>query len=101
MDLQQVDVVEIEALKGGIDGVVYGCARQAALVGVVLELRQLLAVVDASQTWVLTYDAKAFGKDDELVAREVILLDRFADDLFGDAVGVDIGWNELSVSISF
>ena len=33
----------------------------------------------------------ALGKEDKLLARDVVLLDSFGDDLFGDAVGVDVG----------
>lgn len=33
----------------------------------------------------------AFGENDELLARDVILLDGFADDFFGATVGVDVG----------
>jgi hypothetical protein len=64
------------------------------LVGVVLQHRQLLAVVDTSQAWVFANNAEAFGEDDELVARKFVLLDRLANDLLGDAVGVDIGCEE-------
>ena len=82
MDLEEVDVLEIEALERRVDSIEDGLARQASLVRVVLELGQLFRVQDASEAWVFADDAEAFREDDELVAGEVVFLDGFADDLF-------------------
>ena len=91
VDLQEIDVVGIEALQGGIDLVEDGLARQTALVGVVSELWKLRAILDCSQTWVLARVSVAFGEDDELMAGKFVLLDRLANDLFRDSVGVYVG----------
>jgi hypothetical protein len=37
----------------------------------------------------------AFREEDDLVARDVVLLEGFADDLLGDAVGVDVGLDAI------
>jgi hypothetical protein len=52
------------------------------LIRVVLQLWHLGRVLDASQTGVLANVTEALCEDDELVAREVIFLDRFTDDFF-------------------
>ena len=41
----------------------------------------------------------AFREEDELVAGDVVLLDGFGDDLLGDAVGVNIGLEQLSATL--
>ena len=41
---------------------------------------------------VVFVDAKvAFREDDDFTARDVVLFEGFADDAFGDAVGINVG----------
>ena len=91
MDLQQVQVRRVEAGERGLDGGEDGLPREAALVDVVLALPDLLAEVDVPHFGLLADDAVAFGEDDELVARDVVFFDGFADYGLGEAVGVDVG----------
>jgi hypothetical protein len=82
VDLQKVDVVGIKALERSIDSVEDCLARQTTLVCVVPELRQLLSILNGSQAWVLACVTVTFCKDNKLVARKIVLLDCFANDLF-------------------
>jgi len=41
---------------------------------------------------------KAFCEDDKLIAREVVLFDRFAYDFLGDAIGVDVGFDDCMLA---
>lgn len=86
VDLQQIDIVGIKALEGGIYCVEYCLARKTTLVGIVPELWQLFAVLDCSKSRILAGVAVALCEDDELVAREIVLLDSFANDLLGDTI---------------
>lgn len=95
MDLQQVDVRCVETGERGVDGVEDGGPAEADVVRVVFELREFVCVFDATQAGVFAYGAETFCEDGELVAGDRELLDCFADDLFGDAVGVDVGWDVL------
>jgi hypothetical protein len=90
VDLQQVDVVGIKALERSIYSVEDSLARQTTLVCVVPELRQLLPILNGPQPWVLACVTEAFCKDNKLVARKLVLLNRFANDLFRDTIGVNI-----------
>jgi hypothetical protein len=92
MDLQKIDVVGIEAPERSMDLIEDGLAREPTLVCVVSKLRQLLAILDCPQTWVFTSVTVALCEDDELVARQLVLVDRFANDLFRDTVGVYISY---------
>jgi hypothetical protein len=91
VNLQKVDVFQVEAFEGCIDGVEDCLTRQTAVVCVVLELGELFGIVDAAQPRIFTHIAVALCEDDELLAREVVLLDRFADDLFRYTIRVDVG----------
>lgn len=86
MDLQQVDVVRVQSLEGLVDCVKYGSTRKSTLVGVVLDLRQLLGVLNSSELWLFADVAVAFCQDDQLLAGQIVLLDRSANDFFRDTV---------------
>lgn len=70
------------------------------MVGIVLQLRKFFAEVYAAQTRIFTNGTETFREDGELLAREVVLLDRFADYFFRDAVGVDVGWRSCTSASS-
>lgn len=91
VDLQQVNVRGVEAGERGVDSIEDGGAAKADMVRVVFELREFVCVFDTSQTGVFADGAEAFCEDGELVARDGELFDCSANDLFGDAVGVDVG----------
>ena len=95
VDLQEIDVVHLQALERSVDGVEDGRARKPALVGVVFELRHLGRVEDGSDLGLLAYVAVAFAEDGQLVPGQVVLFDGFGDELFGFAVGVDVGLEYL------
>ena len=106
VDLQQVEVRRVEAPQRGLDGGEDGLPREPGLVDVVFALLDLLAVGDGAHVGLLAHDAVAFGQDDELVAGEGVFFDRFADDFFRDAVGVDVGgvplgfvWGQFDVDL--
>lgn len=60
------------------------------MVCVVLQLRQLFREVYAAQTGIFANCAAAFCEDGEFFTRKRVLFDRFADDFFRNAVGIDI-----------
>jgi hypothetical protein len=91
MDLQKIDVVGIETLERSIDLIEDGLAWKTTLVCVVSKLWKLLAILNSPKAWVLARVTVALCEDDELVTRKLVLLDRFANDLFRDAIGVNIG----------
>ena len=91
MDLEQVHILNVHALEGGIDGVEDGCSAEAAFVHVVFRLCDFLTPHHSSHVWCLAYVAEAFAEDDQFSAFEVVLLYGFADDFFRDAVGIDLG----------
>jgi hypothetical protein len=41
----------------------------------------------------------AFGEDDDFAAGDVVLFEGFADDAFGDSVGVDVGLEGCEMSL--
>lgn len=45
----------------------------------------------------VVHAVKALGQDDHAVARDVVLLQSFADNLLGSAMGVDVGLRVFSV----
>jgi hypothetical protein len=96
MDLQKVDVVGIEALERSIDLIENGLARKATLICIVSKLRELLAVLNSPKTWVFARVTVALCEDDELVAWKLVLLNRFANDLFRDTIGVNISCGDAS-----
>ena len=65
------------------------------MVRVVFELREFVCIFDAAQAGIFADGAEAFCEDGELVSGDGEFLDCFANDLFGDAVGVDVGWEML------
>lgn len=88
MDLQDIDV-GTQPLDTGVDSVEDVLAREADAVdpGAVVGARGRDGGLVA-----LVVDAEiALGQDDDAVAGDVVFLQRFADDLFGFAVGVDVG----------
>lgn len=91
MDLQQVDVTCAQALQTRVYGVEDGRPAQTALVDVVFALPDLFGVLDMRDGRFFADNAKAFGQQDQLLARDLVFLDGRADQLFGDAVGVDVG----------
>jgi hypothetical protein len=50
-----------------------------------------LSIEDSSDAGLFANVAVALAQDDDLVPRDLVLLDRFADDLLADAVAVHIG----------
>jgi hypothetical protein len=50
-----------------------------------------LSIEDSSDAGLFANVAVALAQDDDLVPRDLVLLDRFADDLLADAVAVYIG----------
>ena len=97
VDLQQVEIWSVEAREGSIDGGEDGLPRQAGLVYIVFALLDLLGIVDGADAGLFADGAVAFGQDEELVTRDVVLFDGFADDELGVAVGVDVGCVPLRV----
>jgi len=91
VDLQQIEVGCVQASEGGIDSFEDGRSRQATTVDVVFAQADGLTVCDAANARVLTYVAVAFAEDDQLVPGQLVLLDRFADDLLAYTVAVDVG----------
>ena len=53
----------------------------------------------------LLHESEAFAEDDELVPRDVVLLNRLSDDLFGDTIGVDVGsvplWDDQPLNLQY
>ena len=58
---------------------------------IVFRLGDILPVLDSSDLGLFADVAVALAQDDDLVPRDLVLLDRFADDLLADAVAVYIG----------
>ena len=64
--------------------------RLTILINVVLALVGDGEESRASYILLFAHGAEALGENHNFVARDVVLLDRFADDYFGSTVGVDI-----------
>lgn len=93
MDLQDIDI-RAQTLNTSVDSVEDVLARETDAVheaAVVTarggDWRELALVVNAEE---------AFGEDDDAVAGDGVFLEGFAEDLFGDTVGVDVGLRSVS-----
>lgn len=86
MDLQEIEIVRLQALQAGIDRVEDGCPAQAALVYVVFAALQLLTISDVHDAGLLADSPKALGEQHQFLARQVELLDGLADQDLRDAV---------------
>ncbi len=95
MNLQQVHVLNVHALQRGLNSREDRSSRQTALVDVILGLGDLLAVGDGANIGSLSNVTKAFGENDQLMARDVVLFDRLSNDFFAYAVGVDLAFVSL------
>lgn len=108
MDLQEVDIGSLEAVKGGVNGGEDGlpreawrrgkgsvlCLRSIRSGGVDMRLGNFTPLIDIVNGAVnileredfravsLSYSATAFGHDDQLVTGNLVLFDSFANDLF-------------------
>lgn len=89
MYLKEIDVWRVDTAKGGFDGVEDALAGEAALVHVI---DGLIDVLEGQRFRVVAFPdgSTAFGKEDELMARDVVFLDGFADNFFRGAVAVNI-----------
>lgn len=76
VDLQQIDVVGVEAGERVVDLVEDRRARQEAAVNVVLGARERVAVQVVPHLGLLADPPVALGHDDHLVARDVVVLER-------------------------
>ena len=88
VDLKHIDICA-ETLDALFDGIKDVLATETDLVD-----HPAIVCRDGCDTerGIFLVDAEvALGKEDKLLARDVVLLDSFGDDLFGDAVGVDVG----------
>jgi len=91
VDLQHVDIRCIQPFERSLNLVEDGGAGQAKVVDVVFGLGNMGAEKRGAQVGCLADGKVALGHDDHLVARNVILLDGFADNDFRGAVGVGVG----------
>jgi hypothetical protein len=94
MDLKEVDVVRVKTLKRCIHSIENGLSRKTTLVRVVCKLWHFFAIINSSQAWVFPYISEAFCEYDELVAWNIVLLDGFANDIFRNTVGIDVGYKQ-------
>jgi hypothetical protein len=69
------------------------------VVCVILQLRKLVGIFYAAYRRIFADIAITLCEDDELLTREVVLLDRLADDFLRDTVGVDVGWTMLATVV--
>jgi hypothetical protein len=60
------------------------------LVHIILRRSNLLWVENSPNVWFLANRSKALGKNNKLVARDVVFLDRLANDCLADSIGIDI-----------
>jgi hypothetical protein len=96
VDLEHIDICA-ETLDALLDGIEDVLAAETNLV-------DHLAIVyrdgcDTECRIFLVNAEVALGEEDKLLARDVVLLDGFGDDLLRDAVGVDIGLEQLSATV--
>lgn len=96
VDLKHIDICA-ETLDALLDGIEDVLAAETNLV-------DHLAIVCGdrcdSECGIFLVDAEvALGEEDKLLARDVVLLDGFGDDLLGDTVGVDVGLKQLSAIV--
>ena len=61
------------------------------LVHIVLARIDHMRIEHPPDTWLFSYSAEAFAKNNQLVARDVVFLDCLANDLLRHAIGVYIG----------
>jgi hypothetical protein len=88
VDLQHIDV-RAQPLYALIHGVEDVFPAEAHLVYVVVVICGYGCDAEGGVVFV---DAEvAFGEDDDFAAGDVVLFEGFADDAFGDSVGVDVG----------
>ena len=90
VNLQQIDVIRLEAGEGGVHSLENALPREPAVVDVVDGLVDVLEG-QSGRFVVFAHGAAAFGADDEFVARDAVLLDGFGDYAFRIAVAVDVG----------
>jgi hypothetical protein len=69
VDLQEVDVRRVKACERGVDGVEDGGSREADVICVVFQLRELVCVLDGADARVFADGAEALRKNGEFVAR--------------------------------
>ena len=119
MDLKDVDVRRLQSLERGVDRV-EDCGPRKTwldtlatrsnvylsedrdrtfLVNIVPAPRHLRVVLHRRQARLLGDGEEALGQDDDLMPRDVELLERFADDALGVAGGVDVGRVPLQNSL--
>lgn len=79
MNLEKVDVVHVQTLERGVDGIEDCLTRETTLVDVVFQLRQFFPILNSPQTRVLANVGETFGENDELLTGKVVLLNGFAD----------------------
>lgn len=91
VDLEQVDVRGVEPAQRRLDLVEDGGARQAKGVLVVLGRFKGGARDKVAGLGLLAHGPVALGENNDLFARDVVLLNGLADNLLGHAVGVDVG----------
>ena len=73
MDLEQIDVVRLEALQARVDLVEDSSARQPALVHVVALFGELWAEERHRAQVLIVDEDKALGQDDDFLARNIVL----------------------------
>jgi hypothetical protein len=96
VDLEHIDICA-ETLDALLDGIEDVLAAKTDLV-------DHLAIVyrhgcDTECGILLVHAEVALGEEDKFLARDVVLLDGFGDDLLGDAVGVDVGLEQSSATV--
>lgn len=91
VDLEQVEVRRVEALQRGLDLVEDGRPPQPVQVLVVLGRLEEVPLKDVAALGILGDGAVALAENDDLLPRNVILLQRFSDDLFAHTVRVNVG----------
>lgn len=90
MNLQQIQIGRAQALETGVDGIENGSAAQTALVDVVLTPLDLFGVLDVHDAGLLADGAETFGQQNQFVPGDLVLLNRLADHLLGNAVRVHV-----------
>lgn len=86
VDLQQVDVVRVEAAQRVLDLVEYGCPGQTPLILVVFGDFYLRNHVVRRDILFLADGIETLGQNHKLLTWDVVFLDRLADDLLRDTI---------------
>jgi len=64
--------------------------ERTRLIDVVFRSSDFFRMKDSPDIWLFSNSPEAFCKNHNLLARDIVFLDCFADDFFGDSVRVDI-----------